>query len=585
MSAMSARKISNSDVAQLLKEIVACMEVSGANPFRIRAYRNAINSLETSTVSAYDLWKSGRLSDLEGIGPNLEKHLSEYFSTGHVKEFEAEKAKFPQGMFALLSVQGIGPKRAYKLAAEFELTDAATALEKLVALAKAGRIRSLPGFGEKSEQALLDAISTAKKTKHARSRILWYRGDALVQDITKYMRKLDPALHLEALGSYRRKRATLGDLDIAVASETPLEVMEHFLKYPSIQDVLVSGDKKSSVLVSSGVQVDFRVVSPKRLGSMLQYFTGSKQHNILLRTHALERGLSLSEYGIKDGEVLREFAEEQDLYEYLGLQFIPPELREGTTEIEVARKHALPKLLALEDIRGDLHMHTTASDGKGTILDMARKAKALGYAYIGISDHAPSVHSRGLDAVQALVMKTRSEIDLLNSRGNLPHILFGYEVNILATGELSLPESILEQLDYVIGGIHTSFGQSRRDLMHRFEVALSNPHLTFIAHPTARLLGSRSPLDVDWETFLDMVAVAGKFLEINSQPSRLDLPDDLVRLALERHIPLLVNTDAHDVASLEYMRYGVNIARRGWCESQNILNTLPLRTFLRKFKK
>ncbi len=582
---MPAHKISNLDVAQLLKEIVACMEVSNANPFRIRAYRNAISSLETSTVSAYDLWKSGRLSDLEGIGPNLEKHLSEYFSTGHVKEFEAEKDKFPQGMFALLSVQGIGPKKAYKLAKEFNLNDRANALEKLVALAKAGRIRDLPGFGEKSEQALLDAISNAKKTKHARTRILWFQGDAVVHDLVKYMRELNASLTLEALGSYRRKRATLGDLDIAVASENPSEVMAHFLKYPRIQDVLVSGDKKASVLVSSGVQVDFRVVSPKQFGSMLQYFTGSKQHNILLRTHALEQGLSLSEYGIKKGDTLLEFAAERALYEYLGLQFIPPELREGTTEIEVAQKHALPKLITLEDIRGDLHMHTKASDGKGTILDMALKAKTLGYAYIGISDHAPSVHSRGLDAVQALVTKTREEIDSLNSRGDLPRVLFGYEVNILASGELSLPESILKQLDYVIGGVHTSFGQSRSELMHRFEVALSNPYLTFIAHPTTRLLGSRPPLDVDWEAFLNMVEKAGKFLEINSQPLRLDLPDDLVRLAIARNIPILINTDAHDVESLEYMQYGVNIARRGWCEPKNVLNTLPLHSFLRKFEQ
>lgn len=565
---------------------MAAMQVKDVGKFRIRAYQNAITEMENSTFSIYDLWKKGKLNDIPGVGSSLFQHINDLFKKGEVKEFKQLKKDLPDGMFALIGIQGVGAKRAYKLASVFELKNRETALEDVARSAEEGKVRDIPGFGEKSEQQLLESIRELKKTKNEKERLLWVQADSIVDRVYKYMRKLDAVEKIEALGSYRRKKETVGDIDFAIATKKDEEVMNHFLDFPEIVEVLVKGDKKASVVLGNEFQIDVRVVSPDQYGSMVQYFTGSKYHNIVLRTYALEKGFSLSEYGIKDTKTqkLHEFNNEEAFYKFLGLSRIPPEIRQGKNEVELAAKKKLPQLVENNDIRGDLHMHTQFSDGANTLEEMVQAAKELGYEYVGISDHAPSVQSRGYDEVAEIIQNTRKKFDELNKSNPDIEVLYGYEVNLLADATISLPNEFLEQLDYVIVGIHTSFGQDRETLMKRYMAAVENPLVDVIAHPTGRIINQREPLDVDWMTLLDAVKKHDKILEIDAWPDRLDLPFDLVYEARNRGIRLIISSDAHQKERLEYIKYGVTVARRGWCEAADIINTLPRKEFLRQFR-
>jgi len=577
-------RLSNSEVVGQMKEAVAAMEVKGENRFGIRAYQNAIASIDSLTSSIYDLWENGRLGEIAGVGAALEQHLNELFTTGKVKEWEQKKEDLPDGMFELLVVRGIGAKTAYKLAKTFKLNTRKNALQKIKEAATAHKIQDLPGFGEKSESDILESIEETKKSKQEKPRTLLFRAEEIAVRVIEHLKKLDSVEDAAPLGSLRRRKATVGDLDIAVSSTKPDEVIDHFVKFEEIADVESQGENMSTVLLNNETQVDILVSDPASFGSLLQHFTGSKQHNIELRTFALEKGMSLSQYGIKEGKDLKKFATEEEFYKHLGLDWIPPEIREGSDEIKLAAKGNLPKLVEVGDIKGDLHTHTVDSDGSSTIFEMVEKAKSLGYEYVGISDHAPSVQARGRFDVLGIVEQKRKQIDEINANNKNIKVLYGYEVNILKDATLNMPDDIMEKLDYVIASIHTSFDQSRDEVTERLIKAIVNPLVTIIGHPSGRLINERDAMDINWDKVFDAAVKYNKIIEINSQPSRLDLADHLVRDAIKKGVKIIINTDAHITHDMDFMRFGVDVARRGWCEKKHIVNTLSLEKLLKTLK-
>jgi len=579
---MKAHQFSNKEIIQILKEVVAAMEVKGDSFFKIRAYHTAILSIENLTQSVFELWENKRLGEIPGVGQALIDHLTDLFTRGEVKEFQKKKEGLPEGMFELIGLRKVGAKTAYKLATNFDLTNRETALEEVKKLAEAHQIQELPGFGAKSEADILDAIENLKMNKSEKKRTLLANAEKVVERVKKYMMSDKNTEYCEAMGSFRRRAPTIGDLDFAVASENIDETINHFLKFPEIREVLSQGEKKASVVLNNDLQVDLRVIQKKELGSMLQYFTGNMQHNVILRQYALQNGMSLSEYGIKYQDKLEEFAHEEDFYKRLGLQYIVPELRHGRNEIELAKKAELPKLVKLEDIKGDLHTHTTFSDGENTLEEMVNKAREKGYEYIGISDHAPSVQSRGEKEVRHLLEKRREEIENMNKHYKDIKILFGMEVNILADYSLGLPDEMLELLDYSIASVHTSFEMDRDKMTERILTALANPHISLWGHPSGRLINERDGIDVNWTKIFEFASKNKKIIEINSQPQRLDLADDLVYEAIKAGVDLIVNTDSHNVNSLDLMKYGIDVARRGFCEKHNIINTLHLEKLTEK---
>lgn len=572
-------KYSNSEIVSILKEVLAAMEVKEVNRFRIRAYQNAISSIDNITLSVYDYWQNNRLSEIPGVGATLTQHLNDLFTKGSVKDFNDIKKDLPDGMFALIGVRGIGAKKAFKLASAFKLNSRETAYDELKKIATEGKIRVLEGFGEKSELDILKALEEQKTHKREKQRMLFTFAKEVSERVISYINQSQEVLDVIALGSLRRKEATVGDLDIAISTNNPKEVLSHFLEFSEIEDVLSSGDKKATVVLNNDVQIDIRVSEPESFGSMLQYFTGNKQHNVLLRTYALEMGFSLSEYGIKVNGILKKTKTEKEFYNRIGLPFIEPELRQGRDEIEYAKNNKLPNLVKLEDIKGDFHTHTDFSDGVNTLEEMVKAANDLGYEYYGISDHAPSVSSRGYKEVMNIINTQHRCIEQLSDSYKNLSLYFGYEVNILNDATLALPNEILEKLDYVIASIHTSFSQSKDEITNRLVSALKNPYVTILGHPSGRLINQRDACEVDWNAVFEAAIKYDKIIEINSQPQRLDLTDDLVYEAIKKGVKLIVSTDAHSTDSLNYMKFGVNVARRGWAESKNILNALSQKEF------
>jgi DNA polymerase (family 10) len=580
---VKSHRISNKEVVVILKEALAAMEVKNYNFFEVRAYQNAISILDNLTVSIFDMWENKQLSELPGVGNSLITHLGELFTTGKVQKFDELREGLPEGMFALIGLRSVGAKRAYKLALAFNLTTREDAIEKLKIAAQNHQIQELDSFGEKSEAQILEAIEQSKMTKNEKPRLLYSHAEQIVERIIDYMQTCEEVEKVDALGSYRRKNPTIGDLDIVVGTSEPDKVCDHFLKFPEVAEVISRGEKKIIVVLTNGIQVDLRLSTPEAYGAMLQYNTGSKQHNIVLRQYALDSGLSLSEYGIKKKgtDEIKEFPTEEEFYKYIGLEWIPPELRHGNDEIDLARKHLIPNLITLADIRGDLQTHTVASDGANLLEDMVVQAIKLGYEYYGVTDHAPSVQNRGLEEVEKIIEETRTEIDRLSKKYPEIKILYGYEVNILADATIALPDDFLKELDYALGAIHTSFNQSREEITKRMIVALENPYINFIGHPSGRLLNERDPVDPDWAKVFAAAAYNNKAMEINAQPNRLDLPDDLAKDCVRRAIPLIINTDAHEKSQMEFMKYGVYNARRAGVEAKHVVNTLRFDEFVR----
>jgi DNA polymerase (family 10) len=484
------------------------------------------------------------------------------------------KADFPPGITDLLEIPGIGPRTAKKLS-----DMGITTIDDLEKAAADGSLEQIEGLGTKTAATILHRIETLR-SKDTRIPI----GQALpvVEEVLSELEKLPGVKNLTPVGSLRRCRETVGDIDLMGTADNPVQVIEAFVKLPQVKEVLAAGPTKASVIVSGELQVDLRIVEHDSFGSLLQYFTGSKQHNILLRSRAQRRGLKLSEYGITDAAAgkLEKFGSEQDFYRRLGMQYIPPELREGGQEIELAERGDVPELIRQEDIKGDLHVHTNWSDGHNTLEDMADAARRRGYGYLAVTDHSGGLGvAHGLSAER--LQKQIEEIRAFNKRSGDIRLLAGTEVDIKADGSLAMPDEVLAGLDIVIAAIHAGMNQPQEQITARFLSALENPHVDIIAHPTCRLIGTREPVAVDLEAVYKSALKYNKALEINAMPSRLDLGSVHVYRARELGVKLTLGTDAHYCGHLDFMRYGVGVARRGWCRPQDILNTRTLADVLK----
>lgn len=575
--------ISNRDIAELFRNISAAYQAIGENRFKIIAYDNAATSVEHATSELKDLWEEGKLDTIPGLGVSIQKHLDELFRTGKVKHFERVKKNLPEGMFELLNVGGLGPKSAYKLAKELKIKN----VNELIGAAKAGKIRGIPGFGEKSEKEILTATS---ELKNRTSRHLLPYAATTAEKILIYLRQHKDCERAEPLGSLRRMAATVGDVDIAVASDNPKGMIEHFGKFREINRILEAGPRKTSALLYGGMQIDLMVQPTKAFGSLLQHFTGSKNHNIHLRELAIKKGMSVSDYGIKIKGKLKEFKTEEEFYKFLKMDTPVPELREDTGEIEAALAHKLPKVISIGDIKGDVHLHSSypiepSHDlGEDNFEIMIKKAKELGYQYIGLSDHSPGYSTHTKAQIVELIKKRTHKIEQLKSSNSNFGVLNLLEIDILTNGQLSVPEDGLKLLDGSIAGIHSSHRQDKKTITKRILTAINSPYVQVISHPTGRLLEQRESMEIDWPTIFDACKKTGTILEINAWPNRMDLPDTLVKEAVERGVKLIINSDSHAVSQMDNMTFGVAVARRGWAEAKDIVNTLTWPQFKKLFR-
>jgi len=562
--------MNNKQVAKVFQDIADLLELKGENPFKIRAYQKVVRSIEHLPVEMEQLVKEDKLKEIPGVGEAITKKMTELITTGKLGYYEKLKAEFPDGISTLLDIPGVGPKTAMLLSTELEISSA----DELEAAIVGGKVARLYRMGDKTAENILHQIQ-AMRRKDQRIPI----GEALpvVDEILSMLGQVPGVKNLAPAGSLRRFRETVGDIDLMGTADDAREIMQTFASLPQVKEVLVSGTTKSSVVVSGGLQVDLRIVEHDSFGSLLQYFTGSKQHNINLRERAHRRGLKLSEYGITNlaTQELEKFITEEAFYQRQGLEFIPPELREGQQEVERAEQGTLPQLVERADIKGDLHVHTDWSDGRDSIEAMALAAKALGYQYLGIADHSGGRGiAHGLDAER--LRQQILEIKQLNQRLDGIHIFCGLEVDIHGDGSLDMPQELLAELDIVTAAVHSAMNQSQEQMTRRIIRAIENPSVDVLAHPTCRLLPGREPVAADMEAVFQAAVRTNTALEINAMPSRLDLKDIHAYRARELGVKLVINTDAHSTEHLEFMRFGVGVARRGWCQAQDILNTRSL---------
>lgn len=566
--------MTNAHIADTFDHLADLLEFQNANPFRVRAYRNAartIRGLADSLAARVD--EGDRpLTEIDGIGADLADKIKSLLVTGTIPLLEELKAQIPASVLALMRIPGLGPKKAAALFQQLDIRD----LDQLRAACEAGKVRALKGFGAKTEQTILEGISLAEV---AGQRLYWSDADELAQALRAHLSSLDVVERLELAGSYRRGKETVGDLDVLVVSRDVAAVMDRFGQFPTVAQVIGRGETKMSVRTESGFQVDLRVVPAESFGAALQYFTGSKEHNVVLRGRAKQRGLKINEYGVFriDGEqeTYVAGAEEADVYATLGLPVFPPELREGRHEYEWADGGKLPALIEVAQIRGDLHMHTTATDGAASIEEMIAAARKRGLEYIAITDHSQRVSmARGLDPERVLAQWR--EIDEINKRlaGEFL-VLKGIECDILEKGGMDLPDDVLAQADWVLASVHYGQRQSREQITERILGAIENPHVSAIAHPTGRLINRREAYEVDLEAVFRAAIQHRKLLELNANPARLDLDDIHCAAAAERGIPIVVNTDAHSIDGLDVLRYGILQARRAGLTARHVANTLP----------
>jgi len=605
---MTAKKtFTNQEIAQLLRNVAAVYEIKGNNRFKIIAYQRAADSIEHASSEIKDFWDENQLDQISGIGKSIAAHLDELFKTGKVKHFEKLISKLPPATFIFLNIPNIGPKTAYRLAKSLGINQAKNAIQRLKKAAKQNKISHIPNFGAKSEQKILEGIALMAKTKKRKKRMLLPYADQLAQELIAYLKKSPATLEAHPLGSLRRKLSTIGDIDIVVKTKQPNKVIKHFTKFPKIKHILSKGKKAlCRVILINNCQVDLRTQSPQYYGAMLQYFTGSKHHNIALRELALKRGLSLSEYGIKKlkskSEKLKattknlkiiNFKTEQDFYNYLGMDWIPPELRENTGEIKAAQKHCLPNLIQEKDIKGDLHSHSNFNIepshdlGQDSMITMVQKVIKFKYQYFAFSEHNPSLSQHTDRQIINLLKHKKEIIDKINysiekhSRKRvkkLPFFVFNsLEIDIRPDGSLAIPQKGFAYLDFAIASIHSQFNLPKKQMTKRIIKALSQPKVKILGHPTGRLLNKREGYELDWEKIFSFCLRNNKILEINSYPNRLDLPDTLIRQAIQYNVKLVINTDAHALNQLDFMKYGVAVARRGWAEKKDIINTQSLK--------
>jgi len=559
----------NADIAAIFGEIADLLEIRGENPFRIRAYRNAARTVTEFGQDIKSLFdQGGELPKLPGIGDDLHAKIHEIAATGSCRLFDRLRKEFPPAISELLRIPGLGPKRVKVLYDRLRVRT----VDELRQAASAGKVRELPGFGEKTEARILQALAAhADQSRRFRLAIATQYADALVA----YLDRVPGVKRAVVAGSFRRMRETVGDLDLLVVAAAGSSVMEQFCAYDEVREILAQGGTRASVMLKSGLQVDLRLVSAPSYGAALHYFTGSKAHNIAIRRLAQARGLKLNEYGVFRGASRIAGDTEESVFKAVGLPYIPPELREERGEIEAARSGTLPRLITLQDIRGDLHAHTAASDGHDTVAQMAQAAQASGLTYLAITEHSRRLAvAHGLDPLQ--LARQIDEIDRLNETLAGFTLLKGIEADILEDGSLDLPDAVLARLDLVIGAVHSAFALPRRKQTERILRAMDHRYFTLLAHPSGRLIGSREPYDVDMLKIVRKAKSRGCFLELNAQPDRLDLHDIHCQMARDEGVLVSINSDAHSTLDFAHLKYGIGQARRGWLAPGDVLNTRTL---------
>lgn len=560
----------NEEIAHAFDEIADLLEIEEANPFRVRAYRHAARTLRGLGREVGELAARGDdLTRLPGIGKDLAAKIEEMLESGKIKALDKLHKIVPMGVEALLQIPGLGPKRVKRL---YHLLGIES-VKQLEQAVSDGRVRELPGFGAGIERNILAALKAHRETEKRFPRA---QVRSTAEAIETYLKQASGVKEVVVAGSYRRGRETVGDLDILVTTSGRTAAMEHFVGYEEVDEVISSGTTRATVILRSGLQVDLRVVAQQSYGAALYYFTGSKSHNIQVRRLAQQRGLKINEYGVFRGKRRIAGKTESSIFKSVGLPYIPPELREGRGEIEAAYEKRLPILVERADLKGDLHCHTTATDGHAGIREMALAARRHGLNYLAITDHSrrlAMVH--GLDSSRLL--KQADEIDRLNDELKGITLLKGIEVDILADGRLDLPDKVLRRLDLVVGAVHSQFHLPRDKQTERILRAMERPCFTLLAHPTGRLLQQREAYDIDMARIIKQAGARGCFMELNSQPLRLDLDEFHCRMAHDEGVMVSINSDAHAKQHFDYLQYGIDQARRGWLEKRDVLNALPLR--------
>lgn len=595
--------MTNLEIAELLRDVAAAYKLQSEAKFRFQiiAYERAADSVEHATSELKDLWDDGKLGDVPGIGKSIQSHLDELFRSGHSSHFDGLLSPLPKIMFEFMKVPGIGAKTGYRLATELNLKS----MEDLAKAAEEGKIAQMEGFGEESQAKILKAVKSQAGKKGVVRHLLPY-AMVVADEVITYLKKNKNVIHINPLGSLRRQAVTVGDIDISVATNEPEDVLNYFTQYPKAQKIIEKGEHSASIVAPGGVQVDLMVQPAEAYGSLLQHFTGSKNHNIALREYAIKRGFSLNEYGISKLEVKKKvdkndknrgivgkvkFKTEKEFYEYLGLDYIPPEMREDTGEIEAALNHKLPKLIELNDVRADLQIHSsynieTSHDlGINTMEEIVEKANSLGHEYIAFTEHNPSQKGHDENQIVEILKKKREKVDKLNysigesKNGSVNKVFNSLEIDMKPDGTLPVPPAGLDTLDFALVSIHSSFDLDRERQTKRVLTALAHPKVKIFAHPTGRLLNQREGVELNWPEIFDFVLKNNKFIEINCDPMRLDLPDMLVREGVRRGVKFSFGTDAHTKEGMDNLQWGVSVARRGWIEAKDVINCLRFTEF------
>lgn len=570
-------RVHNIEIAEKFTKLANLLEIEGANPFRVRAYRNAARTIATLGQETADLIaKDEDLTSLPGIGDDLADKIKTIVKTGELPILKQIQSRLPAVLNELMNIEGLGPRRIQILYKKLKIKNLRDLKQKI----KAGRVRDLKGFGKKTEQKILEGI--IHREQYTR-RFLLKDVFPLIDSLKHYLKSIKEIKKIECAGSFRRCKETVGDLDFLIVSDHNKKAMDHFLKFDEVDKIISKGTTRSTVRLHSGIQVDLRVVPLKSYGAALLYFTGSKEHNISVRKMAVKKKLKINEYGVFKNNKQIAGKSEKSVYQTIGLSYIEPELRENRGEIEAAKSNKLPHLIELSDIRGDLHCHTDASDGEESIQEMAKAAASLGYEYIAITDH-----SKKLAMTNGLNKKKLFEqiklIDKMNAKLKNITLLKSCEVDILEDGTLDLPDDVLKELDFTICSIHSKFNLSEKKQTERVQRAMENPYFIIFSHPTGRLIQSRKPYAIDLQKIIETAKENDCILELNAQPNRLDLNDIYCKMAKENGVKIAISSDAHAAMQFKNMKFGILQARRGWLEKKDVINTLPL-TVLKKLLK
>ena len=571
--------IKNIEIANIFDNIASILKIRNENRFKVRAYERVAATIENFPMEVETIYRAGQLDEIPGVGEAIAKKIEELIETGKLEYYENLKKSIPSGVLELLKVSDVGPRKAKLFYEELGIDN----VDKLEEAAREHKLENLPGMGKKAEENILRGIELYNRRD---KRALLGVALPIAEEIIGRLKSLKEINQIDIAGSLRRRKDTIRDIDILVTSKQPEKIMDKFTHLPEVKEILAEGLTKSAILTRQNIHVDLRVVEPDSFGAALQYFTGSKAHNVRLREMAVKQGLKINEYGVFQTKDDKKVAgkEEQEIYQKLGLPFIMPELREDRGEFEAAQKNQLPELVIMKDIKGDLHIHTSDSDGLNSIEEMVKKARKRGYKYIAITDHSQSLSIAG-GLNEKRLQEQIDRIEKINHSLNDLVVLKGIEVDIKSDGTLDFPDSLLEKLDIVIAAIHTGFKQEREQIMDRLTSAMRNPHVNIIAHPTGRIIGYREPYAVDMQEIIRAAAKTNTALEINASPERMDLNDIYAKSAKEKGVLLSIGTDAHQLSSLDNMSYGISIARRGWLEKNHLLNTFSLAELKLKFRQ